>query len=248
VARAVGEWHCDGDSCPGGLPWRPSRPVLTAYANAFKKTKVLVRYPSGRTTSIVGTRWRRMITAVVTTTTRLLRHVCMFMPAMTNVGAQALNKWINYPIAGRCGQLLRERLTNPVQQQLGAEFCGCVELTHATYMLDTSCLRRGGATHGVCQLAGGDLGARLRVQRGSLGGMGGCRSGASMVGSPSPTPVRAVLLQWPVQLAAANPQGQIIQTWSPVGAQQHLSGSGTAQLSTALTNPPPALSRCLCGW
>jgi hypothetical protein len=124
---------------------------------------------------------------------------------------------------------------------LGQSFVGCVELTHATYMLDTSVFAAGWSnTTGYANSLVGTwaLGYEFSVE--SLGAWVDAGSGASMVGvTITNTGAAPFYYNWPVQLAAANPQGQIIQTWSPGWALTNIyPGSGTAQLSTALTNPP----------
>jgi hypothetical protein len=122
--------------------------VMEAYAAAFRKTPVLLRYPVGRTTETKAANARRPFGyhddsfAWSTLDTGRREDSWFFMASLKAAGPDALAKWKTHPIGGEIrpeawGKVFDEPPTVPPIQ----DFRRCVQETHASWLMDSGLFR-----------------------------------------------------------------------------------------------------------
>lgn len=122
--------------------------VLDAYASAFKKTPILLRYPLGEEETNQAANVNRPFGyhddsfAWATLKTGRKDDFWFFMPALESAGA--LDKWKRHPIGGEIrpeawGIVFDEKPRNPKVQN----FDQCVAATHVTWLMDSGIFRKG---------------------------------------------------------------------------------------------------------
>ncbi len=147
-----GEWHTYPrmDLFPGK---EIQTVVMDAYQAAFHKTPVLLRYPAGPTEPNYASNHTRPFGyhddsfAWATLETEKKGDEWFFLSLEHKAGTNAQNKWRKYPIGGEIrpeawGKVFDEKPDNPNIQ----DFQTCVELTHATWMMDTGMFQGGQST------------------------------------------------------------------------------------------------------
>ncbi|MGI9447723.1 MAG: DUF4832 domain-containing protein, partial [Pirellulales bacterium] len=122
--------------------------VLQAYASAFKKTPVLVRYPAGKNDATytrndnqpVGYHDDQFSTATIEKGTDK-EFFWFFLSKMQR--ANAMDKWQNYPVGGEIapevwGSIFDKHPSHPQAQDFGE----CVRQTHASWLLDSGMFKK----------------------------------------------------------------------------------------------------------
>ncbi len=123
--------------------------VMDAYEMAFKQTPVLLRYPAGEDTWGKAPNAKRPFGyhddsfAWATLDTGNKEDNWFYMPALTDAGVEALEKWKTQPIGGEIrpeawGKVFDEE---PGDKQI-QDFRKCVETTHATWLMDTGMFQK----------------------------------------------------------------------------------------------------------
>jgi hypothetical protein len=136
-----GEWH----TYPKDELWASKatqKLVLDAYAEAFHKTPVLLRYPAG------DDHWDQVANAALpfgyhddsfawaTLDTGKKKDDWHFVPALKKANAQ--DKWQQYPIGGEIRPEVWGKLFDKEVKVKGAQnFEECVQQTHASWLMDS---------------------------------------------------------------------------------------------------------------
>jgi hypothetical protein len=138
-----GEWH----SWPRDELFASKatqRRVLKAYAQAFTKTPVLLRYPAGKSNPNYVANddlpfgYHDDSFAWGTLDTGNPDDSWFYMNLLTKAGDNALNKWKKHPIGGEIrpevwGQIFDAKPTHKQAQ----DFAKCVQQTHASWLMDS---------------------------------------------------------------------------------------------------------------
>ncbi len=139
-----GEWHTS-DHKERFASQTVQREVMNAYARAFHRTRLLLRYPAGPDDPYYADNrdlamgyhddsfaWATMPTGKPTS--------WFFLDRMTRAGAH--DKWRTQPIGGEVRPEVWDTLWNdPTGAPKGQEYLPCVEATHATWLMNTGVFR-----------------------------------------------------------------------------------------------------------
>jgi hypothetical protein len=184
--------------------------VLTAYNNAFSKTKLLVRWPSGTNPKALPIGYHDDSFAYQT----------IDPPGYNFLGllkaAGETNKWRTQPIGGEVyppNQLCMWDATSCVPA--GQAFTNCVSLTHASWMLNQGVFDPGftGAQQELALAGAHQLGYEIYVTNAAI--VEACVSGPLNVSvQVLNTGVAPFYYDWPIQLGALNSNNVLAQTWS----------------------------------
>lgn len=214
-----GEWHTyphDGWASPEN--WLASsatqQRVLQAYTNAFKKTKLQVRYPDAANSSLnVG---YHDDSFAVGTLPGIGWH---FMDKLMQAGAT--EKWLSQPVGGELRPEIQHCIFNApmncpvIEDGADNDFAGSVKATHASWLLNHHAFSPGYAGQALnnATAASQSLGYRFQatafaLTRGAAQGQSDLSVKISNVG------VAPFYYDWPVQVAAVNGAGKIARTWT----------------------------------
>ena len=141
-----GEWHCYPHS-----EWFASKTVqaevMDAYAAAFRKTPVLLRYPAGDDDYAHAANGRRSFGyhddsfAWATLETGRKNEDWFYLALLRKAGPAALERWRTAPIGGEIRPELWPCLWKNEGCKEGQDFARCVRETHATWLMDSSTAR-----------------------------------------------------------------------------------------------------------
>ncbi len=209
-----GEWHTwphNGD--PGTENWFASQAeqirVLTAFEQAFDKTKLMVRYPNADNknldigyhddsfaySTLPGPGWH-------------------FMDLMQQAGTT--DKWKKTPVAGELRPELQGCLfTVPMTCTSDGDnnFADAVTQTHASWLLDQYAFSPGytGAAYDNALAGAKSLGYRLRVTAVKVDWRGGKLAVSTRLRNDGVAPF---YYDWPLQVAAVDGHGRIRRLWT----------------------------------
>ena len=141
-----GEWHCYPHS-----EWFASKAVQTevmdAYAAAFRKTPVLLRYPAGDDDYAHAPNGRSSFGyhddsfAWATLDTGLKNEDWFYLALLRKAGPAAQERWRTAPIGGEIRPERWPCLWKQEGCKEGQDFARCVSETHATWLMDSSTTR-----------------------------------------------------------------------------------------------------------
>ena len=141
-----GEWHCHPHS-----EWFASKTVqaevMDAYAAAFKKSPVLLRYPAGDSNHVHASNARRNMGyhddsfAWATLETGRKNDEWFYLTALRQAGPAAMERWRTAPIGGEIRPELWPCLWKKDGCTKGQDFARSVRETHATWLMDSSTSR-----------------------------------------------------------------------------------------------------------
>jgi len=243
-----GEWHCDGSVANYWAPLAFQQQVLAAYVAAFPTTKLLVRYPVGGGNTYS---YRPMADNAnlpvgyhddsFCADTFGLPGSAAFVPAEVSVGWGAANRWLTSPIGAQLTTSLTTAVwQNPTAAAAGEDFATCVAGTHATYVLDTGVFAAGWNTNAGYQnsvVGASLLGYELYVTQ-ALNWVQVNADGSKTLYSSmfvTNTGVAPFYYNWQVELAAVDPNGNILATWFPsYQITKAVPGNGIYQMWSAL--------------
>jgi len=205
--------------------------VLSAFAAAFARTKLLVRRPAGTNPSARRSGYHDDSFAYETVDP----PDWMFLGLLKAAGET--NKWRAQPIGGEVRPEVQSCMWDYTQSNCvppGQDFSNCVALTHASWMLNQGAFSPGftGSQQTLAVRGGSMLGYELYV------------SNACLIDASVSEPLKLALqvwntgvapfyYDWPAQLAAFNPSNTLIKTWTTPW-----------KLSSLL----PATTNTLCTW
>jgi hypothetical protein len=248
-----GEWHTyPHDSWFASTTVQNA--VMTAYEAAFTKTKLLVRYPSGSNPAARRLGYHDDSFAYQT----IDPPAWMFLGRLKAAGDT--NKWRTQPIGGEVRPEVQRCMwdasrTNCVPA--GQEFTRCVELTHASWMLNHGAFSPGftGAQKDLALAGARRLGYTL------------CVSNALLVDASISVPLNVSVglgnigvapfyYDWPVQLGALNSSNTLANSWATTwklssllpaatntvwsfSQTNHGLGAGTYKILLRVQNPLP---------
>lgn len=141
-----GEWHCYPHT-----EWFASKTVqgevMDAYAAAFRKTPVLLRYPAGDNDYAHAPNGRRSFGyhddsfAWATLDTGRENDDWFYLALLRKAGPAAMERWRTAPIGGEIRPELWPVLWKKEGYKEGQNFARCVSETHATWLMDSSIAR-----------------------------------------------------------------------------------------------------------
>jgi hypothetical protein len=206
-----GEWHTyPHDSWFASVAVQDE--VLTAYEAAFAKAKLLVRYPMGTNPTARRIGYHDDSFAYLT----IDPPSWMFLGLLKAAGET--NKWRSQPIGGEVrpevqGCMWDTSQTNCVPA--GQEFTNCVDLTHASWMLNQGVFSPGftGAQKDLALAGACRLGYTLCISSAALVDASVSTSLNASVAVRN-TGVAPFYYDWPVQLGALNASNALVNTWS----------------------------------
>jgi hypothetical protein len=148
-----GEWHTH----PRPDLWAPKATqiaVLEAYARAFHRTPVLLRYPAGDDDPRQAANAARPFGyhddsfAWATLDDGQPGHDWYFLSAMRRAGT--MDKWRAHPIGGEIRPEVWGRIFDADPGLSGAQdFAACVEQTHVTWLMDSGMFREGNSAERI---------------------------------------------------------------------------------------------------
>jgi hypothetical protein len=185
--------------------------VMSAFEAAFTKTKLLVRYPSGTNPATRRLGYHDDSFAYQT----IAPPAWMFLGLLKAAGDT--NKWRTQPIGGEVRPEVQRCMwdaspTNCVPA--GQEFARCVDLTHASWMLDHGVFSPGltGAAKDLAVVGARKLGYTLVVSNALL--VDASVSGPLHVSvGLGNTGVAPFYYDWPVQLGALSSSNTLTKSW-----------------------------------
>ncbi len=186
--------------------------VLTAIGLAFTKTKLLVRYPSGTNPSARQLGYHDDSFAYETVDP----PNWMFLGLLKAAGET--NKWRTQPIGGEVRPEVQLCMWDTTQTNCvpaGQEFDRCVDLTHASWMLNHGAFSPGftGNQKTLALAGSARLGYELYVSNAVI--VDASVSGSLRVDlQVRNTGVAPFYYDWPVQVAALNSSNTLVKTWS----------------------------------
>ena len=211
-----GEWHNHPNN-----QWFASktvqREVMDAYEAAFKKTKLLIRYPAGPDHSRYADNSNRPFGyhddsfAWATVHTGRKQDDWFFETLMRRAGVT--NKWRTQPIGGEVRPEVWDCLFNePSCVPKGQEFNRCLEVTHVSWLCNEGVFRqslRGPARERALRAAQ-QMGYELHILRAEIERQNNSWNVTLLVTN---TGVAPFYYDWPVELAALDADGQITAVW-----------------------------------
>ncbi|MCX6906444.1 MAG: DUF4832 domain-containing protein [Verrucomicrobia bacterium] len=214
-----GEWHTH----PRRDLWASKTvqaEVMDAYEAAFKKTPVLLRYPTGDGDRDYAPNHTRRFGyhddsfAWATMPTGKPGAGWFFMARMNRAGPQALEKWRTQPIGGEVRPETWLGLWDvPSSTPTGQEFLRCVEATHATWLMDSSIARKLTPEQRDRAIAGARrLGYEFHIADAEVKASDGELLVHATVVNKGVAPFYA---DWPVELGAMDSAGRVTKTWRP---------------------------------
>jgi hypothetical protein len=186
--------------------------VLTAYANAFSKTKLLVRWPSGVNPPAQRIGYHDDSFAYQT----IDPPNYMFL-ALLNAAGET-NKWQTQPIGGEVyppEQSCIWDTNQPSCVPTGQDFNTCVKLTHASWMINQGVFSPGftGAQESLALAGARQLGYELYVTNAQI--VDARLAGALNISLQiQNTGVAPFYYNWPVQIGVLNASNTLMQTWT----------------------------------
>jgi len=231
-----GEWHTYPHS-----NWFASvtvqNEVLAAYDAAFRKTKLLARLPFGTNPSAHNLGYHDDSFAYDT----LPPTDSSFVAALQTAGET--NKWRTEPIGGEVRPEIQLCMWDTGQANCvppGQAFYNCVNLTHASWMLNQGVFADPGFTHTEQDLAlagARHMGYELYVARAILEDprASGPLNVSVQIRNMGVAPF---YYDWPVQLSALDANNQPVQTWTTTWKLSSLLPASTNQFwSQTLAQP-----------
>lgn len=213
-----GEWHAwPRDELWAGKPTQ--RDVLTAYAAAFRKTPVLLRYPAGGGNDRYESNvefpfgYHDDSFAWGTLDTGRRGDAWFYMPLLKQAGPLALEKWRTQPIGGEIrpelwGRIFDERVGVKEAQ----DFAECVRQTHVSWLMDTgmfeSAPSRDRSDRAVAHVQ--KMGYDFHVPTVELKlSDSQCEVRATVVNQG----VAPFYREWPLELGAIDAKGNVVRRW-----------------------------------
>ena len=204
-----GEWHTYPETS-----WFASaavqEEVLMAYANAFSKTKLLVRWPSGTNPPAQRIGYHDDSFAYQT----IDPPSYMFLALLKAAGET--NKWQTQPIGGELyppEQSCIWDTSQPACVPAGQDFSTCVTLTHASWMINQAVFSPGftGAQQTLALAGARQLGYELYVTNAQI--VDARLSGALNISLQiQNTGVAPFYYNWPVQIGILNANNALVET------------------------------------
>lgn len=206
-----GEWH----TYPEGY-WFASiavqDEVITAYTNAFHKTKLLMRWPAGSAGPA---------TVPIGYHDDSFAYETIAPPSYNFLGLLAAagetNKWQAQPVGGEVRPEVQICMWNPLPNCVpqGQDFSNCVALTHASWMLDHGVFSPGisGAQKDLALAGARQLGYELYVTNVTIADARLSGPLNLTVGILN-TGVAPFYYDWPVQLGILSGNNTLVQSWT----------------------------------
>lgn len=212
-----GEWH----TYPRGDLWAAQEvqdEVLTAYAQAFRQTPVLLRYPAGPGNGEQTANADRPFGyhddsfAWATLETGRKQDDWFYLAALRQAGPAAVAKWKTQPIGGEIrpelwGKIFDARPGIPEAQ----DFAECVRQTHATWLMDTGMFQEPSSTDRFRRAAAQvqAMGYDFHVTRAEIARTGGELSVTADVVNRGVAPFYR---EWTLELGLLDGQGAVVSS------------------------------------
>ena len=222
-----GEWHTFPHT-----DWFASTTVqdevLSAYGGAFTRTKLLVRWPAGTNPSARQLGYHDDSFAYET----IDPPDWMFLGLLKAAGET--NKWRTQPIGGEVRPDIQLCMWDASQTNCvppGQDFASCVDLTHASWMLNHGAFSPGftGAQKALALAGSSRLGYELYVSNAILvdASVSGPLNVSVQVWN---TGVAPFYYDWPIQVGALDTSNTLVRTWTTAWRLSSLLPAGTNTL------------------
>jgi hypothetical protein len=193
---------------------------MDAYEAAFKKTPVLLRYPTGDGDRDYAPNHTRRLGyhddsfAWATLPTGRKSDAWFFVARMQRAGPPALAKWRTQPIGGEVRpETWRGLWDDPSSTPPGQEFLRCVETTHTTWLMDSSIARKLTPEQRSRAIAGARrLGYEFHIADAEVKTERDALIVQATVLNKGVAPFYA---EWPLELSALDSTGHLTTTWRP---------------------------------
>jgi hypothetical protein len=219
-----GEWH----TYPRNDLWASKETqtlVMDAYENAFKITPVLLRYPAGDDHYDKAPNHNRSFgyhddsLCWATLGTNRKEDNWFFVPALKSAGEKALNKWKTQPIGGEIrpevwGKIFDKNIGIPQAQS----FDECARAIHLTWTMDTGMFREKAPDQRMSRAleAVSKIGYDFYAKQVTLHWSNKERKLSVDVAILNQG-IAPFYYDWPVEIAIAKDDGQIIKSWIAEG-------------------------------
>mgnify|MGYP001556494120 CR=1 FL=1 len=211
-----GEWHTS-DHKDRLASKTVQRDVMDAYLRAFRRPRLLLRYPAGPDASYYADNRTLAMgyhddSFAYATMPSGKPASWFFLDRMTRAGA--LDKWRTQPVGGEVRPEVWDNLWNdPTGAPPGQEYLPCVEATHATWLMNSGVFRP--ALQGAAReraLAGARrLGYEFHVAEAAIGASPG--HGVRVRLRVRNDGVAPFYYSWPVELSALDATGRLVAAW-----------------------------------
>lgn len=193
--------------------------VMTVFSAAFKKTPVLLRYPSGKDHWCYASNSDRPFGyhddsfAWATLDTGRKEDGWFFVPSLQEAGSGAVEKWKHHPIGGEIRPELWGNIfdNNPSHEQ-AQDFAECVKQTHASWLLDTGMMEKRQTPERIANASRSvqKMGYEFYVPQATV-----VRQAARLAVNVwvRNTGVAPFYYDWDVELAALDGQGKVLKKW-----------------------------------
>ncbi len=237
-----GEWHCYPHT-----EWFASKSVqkqvMDAYEAAFRKTPVLLRYPAGNDDFAHASNAESSFGyhddsfAWATLDTGRKENDWYYLPALTQAGQSAMDRWKSAPIGGEIRPELWPCIWKAEGCENGQDFERCVSETHVTWLMDSSTNKPLSPEEKERAVAAArSLGYELRI----------VSAGAELEGrnleitvTITNQGVAPFYANWPVQIRVLGTTDTIMTTPLPINLKSLLPGSTNNSIVTLdMANAP----------
>ena len=230
-----GEWHCYPHT-----EWFASKTVqaevMDAYATAFRKTPVLLRYPAGDNDYAHAPNGRRSFGyhddsfAWATLDTGRKNEDWFYLALLRKAGPAAMERWRTAPIGGEIRPELWPVLWKKERCKEGQDFARCVSETHATWLMDSSITRTLTPEERERALAAArSLGYELQVLKATAALKGRTLEVSVTLTNRGVAPFYA---GWPVRILAVGPAGEEAAAEMPFALKSLLPAVADTQSQT----------------
>jgi hypothetical protein len=230
-----GEWHCYPHT-----EWFASKTVqaevMDAYATAFRKTPVLLRYPAGDNDYAHAPNGRRSFGyhddsfAWATLDTGRKNEEWFYLAQLRKAGPAAMERWRTAPIGGEIRPELWPVLWKKERCKEGQDFARCVSETHATWLMDSSITRTLTPEERERALAAArSLGYELQVLKATAALKGRTLEVSVTLTNRGVAPFYA---GWPVRILAVGPAGEEAAAEMPFALKSLLPAVADTQSQT----------------
>ncbi len=221
--------------------------VMDAYAAAFRKTPVLLRYPAGDRDEAHAANAERPFGyhddsfAWATLDTGRHQDDWFFVPALKAAGPAALAKWQTQPIGGEIrpeawGKVFDEK---PPTDKRIQNFRRCVDETHATWQMDSGMFNKPQSAarikNGIAEVR--RMGYDLHVAKAGVAREG---AGVRIAVELENRGVAPLYYDWPLEYGALDAAGKLLKTFPAAGKAAGLLPGAPARTWTDTVAEIPA--------
>lgn len=198
--------------------------VMDTFEDAFKTTRVLLRYPSGKDHWLYASNAERPFGyhddsfAWATLDTGREEDDWFFMPSLKAAGNAAVEKWKTQPIGGEIRpELWGKIFDDKVKHKQAQDFDRSVKETHATWLMDTGMMEKKQSAKRIANASAAvqKMGYEFHVSTASLTAASAKQEqrAANVRLELRNTGVAPFYYEWPIVIGALDESGQVLKQW-----------------------------------